>query len=680
MNTVQSFATDSISLGNFQDQSWVLGAVNRSNPPTIGNDGILKLTDAVNEQSDFAVYDKPILTNQGLSISFNFFAYGGTGADGISLFLLDGSKPSPTSAGAYGGALGYTQRNTGSLLSGLANSYLGIGFDTYGNFSNPTEGRVGGTGFTPDAVVVRGSETTNYPYLAGNTVPFSIDNPGNGATRAEALRKARVDLTPAGVLSVTIQADLNKDGDFEDFNETVKAIDSLNVVVVNGALPSTLKLGFAAATGALTNIHEIQNVQASANQAPETLDTEVILKANDTVNLVDLSATDGDGTITSFQISTLPTAAQGSLFLSTSTRGKVPVTAGQVLTPAQIKQLVFQANAGFTGDSFTYTAIDNLGVADTTPATVKLLQEKGSCKPGLRAKGNRRANVMGGTEGSDKMWGRGGDDRLMGQGCRDQIDGGRGNDRLWGGDGTDQLSGRRDRDRLFGDAGNDRLFGGLGSDKLKGGQGHDFLKAGRGKDVLQGDQGNDTLRGGWDIDRIQGGNNRDAIRGNQGDDLLDGGLNIDVLSGGLGHDRVWGRSGNDRLQGGRGQDWLYGGGGRDRMTGGSQDDVLVGGTGADILKGGEGSDRFVYRSVKDGGDRILDFEVSKDVIDLRPIFSQGHYQSAEAFTRYVKLAQRGSSTVVYVDLNGDLARGGFGRLVTLTDVTASTLGANQVVV
>jgi Ca2+-binding RTX toxin-like protein len=676
MNTVQSFVTDSVSLANFQDKSWVLGTANGSTQPSIGNDGILKLTDAVNDQSGFAIYNQPIATNQGLSISFNFFAYGGTGADGISLFLLDGSNPSPVSAGAYGGALGYTQRTTGSPLPGLANSYLGIGFDAYGNFSNPTEGRVGGTRFTPDAVVFRGSAATRYPYLTGNTIPFSIDNPGSGATRQDALRKARVDLTPSGLLSVTVQADLNKDGDFDDLNETVKPIDSFNAVAANGALPSSLKLGFAAATGALTNIHEIQNVQASANQAPEALDTEVILKANDTVNLAKLSATDGDGTIASFQISSLPTVAQGSLFLNTPTRGKTPVTAGQVLTSTQVKQLVFRANAGFTGDSFTYTAIDNLGAADATPATVKLVQEKGGCKPGITAKGNRRANRMRGTDGSDNMSGKGGDDRLMGHSCRDQLDGSQGNDRLWGGNGNDKLSGGRDRDRLSGDSGNDRLFGGLSSDKLKGGQGDDFLKAGKGRDVLHGNRGNDTLRGGWDGDRIKGGNNRDSVRGNQGADILDGGLNIDLIGGGLGSDRVWGRLGNDRLQGGRGEDWLYGGGGRDRLAGGSQDDTLVGGTGSDTLKGGEGSDRFVYRSMKDRGDRITDFEISKDIIDLRSILSNSRYQSTDAFIRYVELVKRGSSTVVYLDSNGD-AQGGFKPLVTLTNVVASTLGVNQ---
>ncbi|HEY9641710.1 MAG TPA: type I secretion C-terminal target domain-containing protein [Coleofasciculaceae cyanobacterium] len=676
MNTVQSFATDAISLANFQDRSWILGTIAGSTQPSISNDGILKLTDAVNDQAGFAVYDKPIATNQGLSISFNFFAYGGTGADGLSVFLLDGSKPSPTAAGAYGGALGYTQRTTGSLLPGLANSYLGIGFDAYGNFSNSTEGRVGGIGFTPDAVALRGSEATRYPYLAGNTIPFSIDNPGTGATRADALRKARIDLTPSGLLSVTVQADLNKDGDFDDLNETVKAIDSFDVVAANGALPATLKLGFAAATGTLTNIHEVQDVQASVNQAPETVDTEVILKANDTVNLAELSATDRDGTIASFKVTTLPAAAQGTLFLNTPTRGKTPVAAGQVLTPDQVKQLVFQANAGFTGDRFTYTAIDNLGAADATPATVKLVQEQGSCKPGITIKGDRRANFMRGTDGSDKMWGQGGDDRLVGQGCRDQLDGGPGNDRLWGGDGNDKLSGGRDRDRLFGDSGNDRLFGGLGADHLHGGQGKDFLKGGKGQDVLQGDQGNDVLRGGWDADQIMGGNNRDAIRGNQGDDRLDGGLGDDTLGGGLGSDRIWGRLGNDRLQGGHGEDWLYGGGGRDRLVGGSQDDVLVGGTGADTLKGGEGRDRFVYRSAKEGRDRIIDFEVSQDIIDLKPILSQSQYQSTDPFARYVKLMQRGANTVVYLDSNGN-APGGFKPLVTLTNVAAATLGANQ---
>lgn len=223
---------------------------------------LLKLTAAQPNQGSLVLFPQTISTGTGFSVSFDLYAYGGSGGDGISFFLVDGNA-TPTQSGGFGGSLGYAPRNA---EPGLVGGYLGIGFDAVGNFSIASEGRVGGR--RPplqDSVGVRGSEANNYRYLTGSrTLPISLDNPGGNRTQAR--RAVQIELSPAGLLSVFV--DLNGDRDFNDPGEVV--VDRFNVVQAgNGPVPATFKIGFAAATGALTNNHEIDNLTIlSFNKRP----------------------------------------------------------------------------------------------------------------------------------------------------------------------------------------------------------------------------------------------------------------------------------------------------------------------------------------------------------------------------------------------------------------------------
>jgi hypothetical protein len=70
-----------------------------------------------------------------------------------------------------------------------------------------------------------------------------------------------------------------------------------------------------------------------------------------------LSATDTDGTITSYTVSLLP--ANGTLAWASSSS-----TTGQVITPQAI---FFDPNGTFTGTTtFTFTATDNTGTVDAS--------------------------------------------------------------------------------------------------------------------------------------------------------------------------------------------------------------------------------------------------------------------------------------------------------------------------
>ncbi|HHB92537.1 MAG TPA: tandem-95 repeat protein, partial [Thioploca sp.] len=87
--------------------------------------------------------------------------------------------------------------------------------------------------------------------------------------------------------------------------------------------------------------------------------------------LPSLSATD-DGSVTAYNISSLPPISQGILYLGDPENGGIPITAGQKLTPEQISQLYFEPNENFTGNtSFTYTATDDKGNV-SSPALVTI--------------------------------------------------------------------------------------------------------------------------------------------------------------------------------------------------------------------------------------------------------------------------------------------------------------------
>ncbi|EOE2083784.1 type I secretion C-terminal target domain-containing protein, partial [Vibrio cholerae] len=97
----------------------------------------------------------------------------------------------------------------------------------------------------------------------------------------------------------------------------------------------------------------------------------------------------------------------------------------------------------------------------------------------------------------------------------------------------------------------------------------------------------------------------------------------DQLFGGEGNDILFGQGGNDTLNGGVDKDTLYGGKGNDTLIGGDGNDILIGGLGSDILTGGSGEDLFkwVDGDLDGGRDRITDFKIGEDKIDLSDLFS-----------------------------------------------------------
>jgi Bacterial Ig domain/Secretion system C-terminal sorting domain len=89
--------------------------------------------------------------------------------------------------------------------------------------------------------------------------------------------------------------------------------------------------------------------------------------ASGPTSISNLSASDADGNIASYVISTIPLASEG--VLSYCSNGTEPctgivttITAGTSLSPTQMATLKFDPTGGFIGNAvFTYTAIDNSG-------------------------------------------------------------------------------------------------------------------------------------------------------------------------------------------------------------------------------------------------------------------------------------------------------------------------------
>ncbi|MEG4578003.1 hypothetical protein QUA56_35990, partial [Microcoleus sp. N3A4] len=106
------------------------------------------------------------------------------------------------------------------------------------------------------------------------------------------------------------------------------------------------------------------------NQPPVANNANSSLGPNSSQLITGLGGSDPDGSIASYTINTLPPADQAVLFLGDPANGGVPVTPGQVLTPAQLQQLFFFTTGNFTGANFTYSATDNFGASSPAVATV----------------------------------------------------------------------------------------------------------------------------------------------------------------------------------------------------------------------------------------------------------------------------------------------------------------------
>ena len=240
--------------------------------------GRYRLTEAVMSQANTSTYQRLFKAeNNILRITFDHFAYGGTGvdtADGMVVVISDSAvTPSP---GAFPGGLGYGFR---SGTPGFAGGWLGIGIDEFGNFSS-RGGDGTNPGVRPQSVVVRGSGSgeSGYRYLAGtcndgqtNTsscLSPTVDNNNSGSLHTyeieiDSLHRERAD--------VRVYRQVDNGG----FDLLVGPIDVL-ANQYQADLPENFLVSLTGATGAFNNVHEIDNfVVCSLDSQPRVVEEQI---------------------------------------------------------------------------------------------------------------------------------------------------------------------------------------------------------------------------------------------------------------------------------------------------------------------------------------------------------------------------------------------------------------------
>ncbi|WP_197913309.1 fibronectin type III domain-containing protein, partial [Flavobacterium bizetiae] len=315
--------------------------------------GYLRLTNRDGSQKGIVysdIYSFP--SAYGMTISFEYYTHSGNGADGIAFILFDATATA--TAGAFGGSLGYAQRNQ---ETGFSKGYLGIGIDEYGNFSANNEGKSGGAsgGVLPSNITLRGagSDLKGYDHLISVQTTalassFNVAGGNRNATNSSiaGFRKMEVVLKP------------RTGGGF--FIDVYLTHGSARDLIINNyeyktTAPPNLKFAISSSTGGSNNFHEIRNLNITVD--PATLLTP-IANADSFEGCIGLAATSGDITANdNGAVNTMGTINKSSVDLD-------PATSGIQTTKTVSGQGVFTYDS--TTGKVTFTPIDNTIVGPVT--------------------------------------------------------------------------------------------------------------------------------------------------------------------------------------------------------------------------------------------------------------------------------------------------------------------------
>lgn len=248
--------------------------------------GWLRLATTTGNQSNAAYFDSALPSaGNTITVKFSVAMWNdqgiATGGDGLTFFMRDASQP--FSVGAFGGSIGYAQK-TG--IDGVAGGYFGVALDVYGNYSSATEGRSGGVGAVPNAVVLRGpgDGQTGYNYLAGTggynytttgsattkdagdpsiaALPYSLSNPTATSRPDQTTGYRNVELTLSSTSQLTVKMQFGEDSTWR----TLFTADMSSFT-----RPDMMSFGFSSGTGDANQVYEIgRNFSVTATAATNT--------------------------------------------------------------------------------------------------------------------------------------------------------------------------------------------------------------------------------------------------------------------------------------------------------------------------------------------------------------------------------------------------------------------------
>lgn len=279
-----SFTGSNLTSGIFNSK-WTVSTLGpRSYTPSFVS-GRLRLTDSQTKEATSATLGAifPAAGNY-ISVEFRQFAYNGNGADGLAVTLSDYSVP--PNPGAFGGSLGYAQK-TGIL--GFAGGWIGVGFDEFGNYTNPSEGRIDGPGGLSQVVAVRGSYAVpsssnkalyseGYSYLARSAQQsgnYTIDDRSSFVPSRGYYYQVVIDARNYTTANKTALVQVNRDTscstDFCPTNGYTNLLAPFDAyapgftpTTAQVPVPDNWQISFTGSTGDNTNTHEISGLRICA--------------------------------------------------------------------------------------------------------------------------------------------------------------------------------------------------------------------------------------------------------------------------------------------------------------------------------------------------------------------------------------------------------------------------------